>query len=122
MISLFMQMEPRQEEKGTVIFNELDEVNEMIFNERGSIDVGFQITKKNYMCVRINQGSIICGFNCMANKKNQFVYKAVTKIEGYMLRKHVWFDLMDSFERVASILKLNVKNHFVNKIQKKVEW
>lgn len=41
MISLFMQMEPRFEEKGSVIYNELDEINEMIFNERGAIDVGF---------------------------------------------------------------------------------
>ena len=74
------------------------------------------------MVLRIYKGSIICGYNCMTNKKNMFVYRARTRIEGYMLRKHAWFDLMDQFQPIASILKSNVVSHYTNKIQKKIEW
>lgn len=39
-------LEPRREEKGVIIFDELDEVNEAIFIEHGSVDVGFEINRK----------------------------------------------------------------------------
>ena len=34
---------PRYEEKGTIILDELDEVNEIIFVSKGLVDVGFRI-------------------------------------------------------------------------------
>lgn len=46
MITLFMELEPRIELKGNEIYHELEEINEMIFIEKGAADIGFEITKK----------------------------------------------------------------------------
>lgn len=46
MESFLYKLEPRREEKGVVVFDELDEVNEAIFIENGQVDVGFEINRK----------------------------------------------------------------------------
>jgi hypothetical protein len=53
MEALLYQLEPRREEKGVVIFDELDEVNEAIFMEKGWIDVGFEINRKQSFVIRL---------------------------------------------------------------------
>lgn len=109
MISMFMKLEPRFENKGNVIFGELDEINEIIFHQKGKIDIGFEITRKHYMVLRIEKGSIVGAYNCITNKPNQFVYKAISQVEGYMLRKQAWVELSEEFDEIADILKQNVK-------------
>lgn len=46
MIELFQQLEPRFEPKGSVLYNELEEIQEIFFHEKGSIDCGFEINRK----------------------------------------------------------------------------
>ena len=121
MISLFMQLEPRFAEKGVVIYSELEEINDMLFIEKGVVDVGFEITKKSYMVLRIEKGSIIGAFNCMTEKRNQFIYKCRSSIEGYMLRKTAWFEIKEDFAEIADILLDNVKTNFLKRIKNKVE-
>ena len=65
-----MKLEPRQIEKGMIIYSELEEINDMLFLAKGVVDVGFEVTKKPYLVLRIEKGSIIGAFNCMTNKKN----------------------------------------------------
>ena len=38
-------LEPRKQEKDVIMYNELDEVNEVIFFIKGEYDVGFEINR-----------------------------------------------------------------------------
>jgi uncharacterized protein YuzE len=55
MESFLYKLEPRREEKGVIIFDELDEVNEAIFIENGKVDVGFEINRKQQFVIRLSQ-------------------------------------------------------------------
>jgi len=41
MLSLLQALQPRFENKGSIIYDELEEINEVIFNMKGIVDVGF---------------------------------------------------------------------------------
>jgi hypothetical protein len=55
MEALLNHLEPRRVEKGVIIYDELDEVNEVIFIETGMIDVGFEINRKQNFVIRLTQ-------------------------------------------------------------------
>lgn len=74
------------------------------------------------MVLRIEKGSIVGAYNCITNKPNQFVYKAHSQVEGYMLRKHEWIELSEEFEEIADILRDNVKTNYFKRIKCKVDW
>ena len=56
MMSLLSVLEPRKEERNVIMYNELDEVNEVIFFTKGDYDVGFEINReRNYVIRYKNQ-------------------------------------------------------------------
>lgn len=73
------------------------------------------------MVLRIEKGSIIGAFNCMTEKRNLFIYRCRSSIEGYMLRKSAWFQIKKNFAEIADILLNNVKHNFFKTIKNKVE-
>ena len=46
MMEVLRNLEPRLEVMGTIIFEELDDINEVIFVQKGSVDIGFEVNKK----------------------------------------------------------------------------
>ena len=43
MKEIILNLEPRHEHAGSVLFKELDEVNELIFISKGEVDVGYTL-------------------------------------------------------------------------------
>ena len=41
MMDFLLSLEPRNEESGIIIYNELDEINEVIFFNNGTYEIGF---------------------------------------------------------------------------------
>ena len=54
MEALLYNLEPRREEKNVILHDELDEVNEAIFFEKGMVDVGFEINRKKNFVIRLS--------------------------------------------------------------------
>ena len=52
MMGLLSVLEPRKEFANIIIYNELDEVNEVIFFNKGDYDVGFEINRERYYVIR----------------------------------------------------------------------
>jgi len=46
MIKLLLNLNPRYEPAGSVLFEELEEVNEMIFISKGQVDVGYSLNNE----------------------------------------------------------------------------
>jgi hypothetical protein len=76
MEALLYSLEPRREEKGVIIFDELDEVNEAIFIEKGSIDVGFEINRKKQFVIRLIQDVQIGSYNITFDKRSKYIFKS----------------------------------------------
>ena len=41
MMDFLLNLEPRNEEAGVIVYNELDEINEVIFFNKGTYEIGF---------------------------------------------------------------------------------
>lgn len=120
MIGLLKNFEPRIEEKGEIIFKELEEIHEVLFQEKGTIDIGYEINRKARYVLRMNKGTVIGAYNCIENKKNAFTFKAATDVHGFMLRKYDWLELLDSAPEFNKSFRQNIKEQYVKNIHVKV--
>jgi hypothetical protein len=55
MIKIMTYLEPRIEKAGSVLFEELDEINEVIFIMMGTIEIGFEINKTRKFVIRFDK-------------------------------------------------------------------
>lgn len=109
MMTLLEVLEPRYEAEGTILYNELDDLQEIIFHQKGLIDIGFIVNRKARFVLRMHKGTILGAYNCTEHIKTMFLYKCKSEIEGYMVRKEAWIDILDEFEEISSQMKKNVK-------------
>jgi hypothetical protein len=80
MMGVIRLLEPRTEEQGTIIYVTIQEVEEMFFIMKGSVDVGFEESRTSKYVLRLAKRNVIGAFNCTFNKKTLFMYKASQRI------------------------------------------
>jgi hypothetical protein len=54
----------------------LDEVNEILFFDRGTIDVGFEINHVKHMVLRLSKNIAVGAYNMSMRKRTYFIYMA----------------------------------------------
>jgi len=74
MTLILINLEPRFEKAGTILYDELDEVNEVLFMNNGEVDVGFKINGQAKFIIRFHCGTIIGAYNCTFSKRTSFIY------------------------------------------------
>ena len=87
MICLMKFLEPRTYKVGSVIHEELSEVEECLFVLKGSYFVGYEINKIRKMRLHFPPGTVIGGFESTFNVQSMFIYKCKNEIEGFAIRK-----------------------------------
>ena len=87
MFDLLRVLEPRIQQKNEIIFNELDEVNEVIFFMSGAVDIGFEINRKQAYVLRIDNNMLIGAYNVAYNKRSKFIYKTYKDCSGFSIRR-----------------------------------
>ena len=110
------KLEPRFEMEGTILFEELGEINEIIFVKDGQMEVGFDINKIRKYVYRYESKYVIGAYNCTFNERSLFVYRCRTNCKGYYIRKNAWKLLIDSFPTIRDIMQKQIKEEFENKL------
>ena len=96
MISLLQGLEPRFYHDKEIILQEGDEVNEEIFvintgqhDKGGKYCIGFEdrTSQQRYFHIKLGCKTIIGSYELLMDQKSQFVYKALSHIDAYGLRK-----------------------------------
>ena len=82
--------------------------------------MGFEVNRKARFCLRLQKGAIIGAYQCTENKKCAFVSRAATDVHGFMLRKRIWIELLESVPELSPYLKQNIKAEFIKNIYIKV--
>jgi len=118
MQELLSILEPRQEFENVIIYNELDEVNEVIFFNKGSVDIGFEINRFKKFVIRLSKDIIVGAFNISFNKRTKFIYLAKTYCNGYSIRRSNWKNLIDDEDHkiIAGHLKNSVRKYYEKNI------
>lgn len=97
MIKTLQKLEPRFYNAKEYILEEAEEVNEQIYVTNGSYSIGFQEKNQKYFHVKLQQKTIIGGYENLLGYESEFYFKALTFLEGYGLRKSNMKPIMDKF-------------------------
>jgi hypothetical protein len=87
MLMVLKSLEPRFEKKSTVLKDELDEADEVLFVVKGSVVIGYEVNKVKKYCIRQKNNSVVGAFMVTFNQRSEFVYTALSNIEGFFVRK-----------------------------------
>ena len=110
---MIMCLEPRMEYSNTVIILELEEFNEVLFFNKGSIDIGFEINRKKKFVMRKLNSIVIADHGCTFNHQSNFIYKTHSACEGYSIRKEKWNKLLSEDTEITQQLKKRISvNYF----------
>jgi hypothetical protein len=98
MLDILTHLEPRQELPHTIILNELDEVNEVIFFTKGQVDIGFEINRVQDYVLRLDKKIIIGAYNLTFNTRSDNVYRTFSICQGYFIRRSNWKTIIEDEE------------------------
>ena len=118
MIEVLRKLEPRKFGSREYINYELDEVNEIIFIEKGEYDIGYEVNKMEKFKLRMGENSVIGAFNICFNKRQIFIHRTHTECFGFSIRKSYWKEIMDDYPEFFAILKRKVLHEYITKIRK----
>jgi hypothetical protein len=118
MEALLYHLEPRREEKDVILHNELDEVNEAIFFERGLVDIGFEINRKRHFVVRLTKDIQIGSYNITFDKRSRYIFKTKKACTGFSIRRISWKTVImdEDFQVIAQPLKKIIKKEYDQEI------
>ena len=108
MIQILRQMDYRHLNANTIIFDELDDINEVIFIESGTVEIGYQMNKRRHFVLRFVNKTLIGAYNCTFNMRIIFCYKAKNECEGYSIRKHKWMRILQDFQEIGDQVRKNI--------------
>lgn len=122
MLGVLRLLEPRFVKKEEVIYLAIEEVEEMYFIMDGTVDIGFECSRKAKFVLRLPKRNVIGAFNATFNKKTMFIYKASSEVNSYIIRKRQWVEHIDNpdFKDIATTLKYNVKKNFFSCIKDRI--
>jgi len=77
------------------LFEENDEVVEMLFYLEGEVDIGFVMDRKINWCLRMKDKIMIAAYNCTFSIRTMAAYKCNTNCRGYSLKKNLWDSIIN---------------------------
>ena len=98
MTQILRSLEPRREESNTFLYYELDDFSEVLFFDKGQVDIGFEINKKKRYVLRRWNNIIIADQGCTFNQNSEFIYRVYEECEGYSIRRNCWREILESDE------------------------
>ena len=63
--------------------------------------VGFEINKQPYLALKYEDKCVIGAFHCTFFQRVTFIYKAMTRIEGYSIYKKDWLRILNMIPEIA---------------------
>lgn len=120
MTLVLRNLNPRFEHAGTYILQEMSEVEEILFLNKGKVAVGFEINKKAYLVLKFPEVCVIGAWHCTFSQKANFLYKARTRVEGYGISKRAWQGILKDHFEVGRLIKHNIMVDYLTKIRAKV--
>ena len=90
------------------MINELDEIGEITFVHKGKVGVGFEINRMKKVVVTFIDKCVIGGFYASFNQRSNYIYCAVSDIEGYFIRRSTWLDILEEYSNIGIPMKKKI--------------
>ena len=106
MINLLQKLEPRHFAAKEVIYQELDNADEIYFVMKGRFDVGYLLNRTAKYRLQFGDRAIIGGFNMVYHKRIMQRYRAHKKLVCYSIRRSSWHDICEENQYLGNCLKM----------------
>ena len=120
MISVLTHLEPFREGKKVILINEFDEFCAIQFVLIGKVLIGFEINKVQKFCIKFTNKCIIGAYGATFNMRAAFIYKTMTPIEGFFIRKEAWLNSLKENDTIGKSMKKNIWLEYMTRIKMKV--
>jgi hypothetical protein len=121
MMEILRCLNPRREESGYLLMDELEECLEIFFLMKGTVGVGFEINKIRHFGLKYTDTCVIGGFNCTFYQRSMYIWKCLAACEGFFMYKRDWLRILDEQPVVGRTLKSNVLMHYIIKVRRHLE-
>ena len=95
-------LEPRIELAGSIIFKELDDFTEVLFFNKGTVAIGFNINHKSIFCLQKSKEIVIADSGCTFNHKCNFIYKCIRELTGVSIAKNCWRRILVKYPQIST--------------------
>ena len=117
MILLLKKLVPRHYYENQIIFEELQEISEITFVEKGSYYVGYEINRVKKMRLHFPPGNILGGVNCVFLKKSWHIYKCKFEIHGYAISREDWMEIEEKYDFMVTEVKKKMFIFYLKEIR-----
>mmetsp|Transcript_13800 Transcript_13800/g.21548 ORF Transcript_13800/g.21548 Transcript_13800/m.21548 type:complete len:92 (-) Transcript_13800:13-288(-) len=90
MVFILQMLEPIEFAPYTIVFHELEGVDEVHFIMSGQIDVGYEINHIAKYKLRFRGNFLVGGFEICYNRRSELIYRTKAHSHGYFIRKRNW--------------------------------
>ena len=98
-MTMLQHLEPVQYKHNQVLYNEMEEVHEIIFLMSGNYKVGYQLNQSRRFVTKGTGHTLMIGaYNLTFNKRSIFIHAIESPREvckGYFIRKRNWFSILN---------------------------
>jgi len=112
MMQILRSLEPRRELGDTILFKELEDIDEVIFFPRGVYDIGYSFGGEIKYKLRFTNRALIGAYPVTFGKKTEYVYRTVTTCRGFFIRKSNWKNIMNHHEEITDQFKAAIMNQY----------
>ena len=112
MINLMNSLEVRRYKKDQVIARELDDCPELLFVEKGTYKVGYEINNKLFFRKCFGMCTKIGGFEICYKKRFLFYYKVSQPLHCLAIRKENFEMLIINYPLITPQMKIKFWNHY----------
>jgi len=119
MMNLMNLLEPIRFDKGSLLFDEMEEVSEIYVLIKGEVKIGFRINHRQSFALK-GDDMFFGAYNVTYNKRSMYVFRISNKFKdnyGYFIRKKNWMyltkELAEENKKIEEIVaRLNEKLDF----------
>lgn len=102
------------------MFDELQDVNEVLFFTEGICEVGYELNGIVRIVVKLKRPNGLGSYGATFNKRSQFVYRTQTQCTGYFIRKVNWKKILDENSFVSNELKSQILRIYETRFRGKI--
>ena len=102
MTHIMNSLEFRSYHQGKILINELDECLEIMFVEKGTYEIGYQINNKNRFIKKMGMFSNIGGYQLINSKRFEFIYRTKTVLLGQAIRKEHFLIILSDWPEFSN--------------------
>eukprot|EP00347_Sterkiella_histriomuscorum_P000318 403376339 len=117
MMSIMHTLQPRKFFKHDIIYDENEEVLEIVFVCSGEYAIGYMIDGREHLAIKLGHRTAIGDYQIINKQRSEFRYRALSTIDSYVLKNFQIQKIYDKHYDLCSKLNNNIFKQYLTLIR-----